>query len=241
MFAVARRAWHRVRKLFAADPSKRLHARLAREFLAGRGLEIGALHNPLPVPRGAVVRYVDRMSKPDLLRHYPGLDDQLVDVDVIDDGETLRTVADASQDFLIANHFLEHTEDPLGTLGRFFAVLRPGGVLYLTLPDKRFTFDKPRPVTTLQHLRDDHEHGPQRSRRQHFEEYSAAVHGLTDPADIARYADHYLASNYSIHYHVWDQPAMVEFLSAVRPEFGFDIARTHPNGHEVIFVLRKDG
>lgn len=240
MFAVARRVWHRVKKPFKGEPSKRLHARIAREFLCGAGLEVGALHNPLPVPRAAAVRYVDRMSKPDLSRQYPdlaGLD--LVDVDIIDNGETLGTVAEASQDFLIANHFLEHTQDPIGTLGRFFAVLKPGGVLYMALPDKRFTFDAPRPVTPLQHLWDDHTHGPEHSRRQHFEEFVAAVHSLTDPAEIARHADHYLATDYSIHFHVWDQPAMMELLLAVRPRFHFDFQLMRANHHEVIFVLKK--
>ena len=242
MIAVARRAWHRVRKPFAGDPSKRLHARIAREFLAGSGLEVGALHNPLPVPRAAAVKYVDRMSKPDLLKQYPDLGDKnLVDVDVIDDGETLRTVADASQDFLIANHFLEHTQDPIGTLGRFFAVLKPGGVLYMALPDKRFTFDAPRAVTPLQHLWDDHTHGPERSHRRHFEEFVTAVHHLTDPAEIAKHADHYQTADYSIHFHVWDQPAMLELLLAVRPRDRFDIPLMRANAHEVIFVLKKEG
>jgi SAM-dependent methyltransferase len=240
MIAVARRAWHRVRKPFAGDPAARLHARIAREFLRGSGLEIGALHNPLPVSAAATVTYVDRMSKSDLLQHYPDLGDKnLVDVAVIDDGETLRTVADASQDFLIANHFLEHTQDPIGTLGRFFAVLKPGGLLYMALPDKRFTFDAPRPVTPLQHLWDDHAHGPERSRRQHFEEFAAAVHHLTDPAAIAAHADHYMKADYSIHFHVWDQPAMLELLLAVRPTLRFDMPLMRANAHEVIFVLKK--
>lgn len=242
MLAVARRAWHRVKKPFVGDPSKLLHARIAREFLRGSGLEIGALHNPLTVPSVATVTYVDRMSTPDLLKEYPDLaGTPLVTVGVVDDGETLATVADASQDFLIANHFLEHTQDPIGTLGRFFAVLKPGGTLYLTLPDKRFTFDAPRPVTPLQHLRDDHARGPERSRRQHFEEYAAAVHHLTDPAAIAEHADYYERIGYSIHFHVWDQPAMMEFLLAMRTELGFDIPLMRANAHEVIFVLRKAG
>ncbi len=34
---------------------------LARKFLSGSGIEIGALQRPLPVPRGCQVRYVDRI------------------------------------------------------------------------------------------------------------------------------------------------------------------------------------
>ena len=122
---------------------------LANRYLEGRGLEIGALHHPLPVPRSVQVRYVDRLSVADLRSHYPELASlPLVPLDLIDDGETLTMVPDGSQDFVIANHFLEHCEDPIKTLGTFFRVLRPGGILYLAVPEKHHTFDRDRPVTT---------------------------------------------------------------------------------------------
>jgi predicted SAM-dependent methyltransferase len=56
-------------------------------------------------------------------------------VDVVDDDERVSTIGDATQDLVIANHFLEHYEDPLGALGIMIRVLRPGGVLYLAVPD----------------------------------------------------------------------------------------------------------
>jgi len=229
-----------VRRALAGDPVWRVRARIARDFLRGRGIEVGALHNPLPVPRRAAVAYVDRMSKPDLLRHYPDLDAaRLVNVDIIDDGEILGTMPEGSQDFVIANHFLEHAQDPIGTLGQFFRVLRAGGVLYLALPDKRFTFDAPRAVTPLAHLWDDHRHGPAGSRRGHYEDFVAAVHGLSDPGEVHGMAEHYMATDYSIHFHVWTQAEMIELLMAVRGRFGFDFELVRAHAHEVIFVLRK--
>src|SRR3977135_908065 len=99
--------------------------RLARRHLSGSGLEIGALHCPLRVPPGVTVRYVDRLDRDALRRQYPELTTQeLVEVDVVDDGERLGSQADASADFIIANHFIEHTEDPLGTLASHLRVLR---------------------------------------------------------------------------------------------------------------------
>jgi hypothetical protein len=63
------------------------------------------------------VRYVDRKDVGELRREYPELaDEELVDVDVVDDGETLGTVADSSQDFVVASHVLEHAQDARGTL-----------------------------------------------------------------------------------------------------------------------------
>ena len=39
-----------------------------------------------------------------------------------------------AEDFIIANHFLEHAQDPIRTIKRHLEVLKPGGVLFLYLP-----------------------------------------------------------------------------------------------------------
>ena len=74
--------------------------RFIREYIKGNGIEIGALHNPIIVPEGATVRYVDRLNVEDLRNQYPELEKKnLVNVDIIDDGEQLDLVDDGSQDF----------------------------------------------------------------------------------------------------------------------------------------------
>ena len=153
---------------------------LARRFLAGEGLEIGALNLPLTLPRGARVRYVDRMSVADLRREYPEWATwDLIEPDIVDDGETLATVPDASVDFVVANHFIEHTEDPLGTLANHLRVLRPGGVLFMAVPDMRHTPDATRAPTTVEHVDRDHREGPAGSRARHF--VDARARGLETP------------------------------------------------------------
>src|SRR5262245_50309382 len=88
---------------------------IANLYLSGEGIEIGALHNPLPLPPSARVRYVDRMDLAELRKQYPELGSKkLVPVDIVDEGERLGRVPDASQQFVIANHFLEHCQDPIG-------------------------------------------------------------------------------------------------------------------------------
>lgn len=115
---------------------------LARELLRGSGLEIGARHLALAVPPEARVRYVDRMTVDDLRAHYPELAGRpLAPVDVVDDGERLSAIAAESVDFIVANHFLEHCEDPIQTIETHLGKLRPGGILFYAVPDKRYTFD----------------------------------------------------------------------------------------------------
>ena len=139
---------------------------VAAHYLKGTGLEIGALHNPLKVPSAARVRYVDRMPVAELRRQYPELASyNLVEADVIDNGEKLSTVGECTQDFVIANHFIEHCENPIDTLMNLVRVLKKDGILFMCVPDKRYTFDGERPVTPFEHLVRDFKrgrHGPVR-------------------------------------------------------------------------------
>ena len=217
--------------------------RLARRYLRGEGLEVGALHRPLAVRHGARVRYVDRHSVDQLRAHYPELrEHELVPVDVIDDGETLATVPDASVDFVVANHFLEHTQDPIGTLGHHLRVLRRGGILFLAVPDKRRTFDADRPVTPLEHLVRDHAEGPAWSRRAHFEEWAALVERVA-PAAVAERARELESYDYSIHFHVWTPTAFTALLAhaAAGEQLPLAVEALQSVREEFVAVLRKDG
>ncbi len=189
----------------AVVPRNRLtREALARMYISGQGIEIGALHTPLPVPPGVTVRFVDRLSREDLYAHYPEIQGQnIVDVDVVDEGETLGSFPDASQDFVIANHFLEHCQDPLGTLANLVRVLRPQGVVFLTLPDHRISFDKDRPITSIEHIARDHREGPEWSCRDHYREWVKFV-GLFPEDKIEAHAQELMAGKQSIHFHCWE-------------------------------------
>ena len=137
--------------------------KLAAAYLQGNGLEIGALDQPLPLPRRASAVYVDRMTVPELRQQYPELRSlALTPVNIVDDGEALASFLSHSQDFVIANHFIEHCANPIAAIENHFRVLKTGGCLFLAVPDKRFTFDKCREVTPLSHLWHDYEGRPRR-------------------------------------------------------------------------------
>jgi SAM-dependent methyltransferase len=215
-----------------------------QKYLKGTGIEIGALHNPMPVNHDrATVRYVDRMSLEEQRRHYPELAGyELVRPDIIAEADALDMVADKSQDFIIANHLLEHLPDPIGALKEWHRVLRTGGILFLAVPDKRLTFDKDRPRTTLAHLIADHADRGAASRVGHCEEYSRLVHKKSGD-ELARDVAELLARNYSIHFHVWIQEDIAELLNYVQDAMGIrwnilesvDSTRTD----EFIFILQK--
>jgi len=220
----------------------RNRALVARLFLRGDGIEIGALHNPMPVPPPARVKYVDRMSAEGLRLQYPELKDlPLVDADIIDDGETLSTVPTESQDFIIASHFFEHCQNPVAALQSFVRVLRPDGILFLVIPDKLYTFDKERPSTSIQHIVRDFEEGPAWSKEQHYREYARLVdHAATGEAEELR-AQYLIGLDYSIHFHVWNKPEVLELLASVNQKYrmGYEIRLFLDNGQEGIYVLQK--
>lgn len=225
------------------QPFLRRRAAIARRYLAGSGIEIGGLNAPLAVPRSAEVRYVDRAPVSKLREHYPELaGEPIVEPDILDDGERLATIGDGTQDFVIANHFLEHCQDPIGALENMFRVLAPSAVVYLAVPDKRYTFDRERPVTTLHHLLEHSENGREVDRRAHFEEWVRLVEGVTDEPALAKRVQALMEQDYSIHYHVWTQAEILELLQLLRERGSeFDVELALRNEHENIFVLRKRG
>jgi len=217
-------------------------ARIARRYLSGRGIEIGALHNPLEVPPGAQVQYVDRIPLAELRRQYPDFKKRaLVDVDILDDGETLATFPDATQNFVIANHFLEHCQNPIGALKNMLRVLRPNGVLFLSVPDMRHSFDKDRPATELAHVERDYREGPEWSRWPAVEEFVRLVNKIDDPEAARRQVDAYLRTGYAIHYHAWTEWEIMEILLYLRRQLQLPLRVEMINhyGPEFVFILRK--
>jgi SAM-dependent methyltransferase len=214
-------------------------AGLANKFLSGKGIEIGALQRKLPVPPGCSVQYVDRMNLSDLRKHYPELNGvPLTEPDVIDDGERLTRFADDSLDFLIANHFLEHCKNPIGTLRNLLRVLRPAGILYMAVPDKRFTFDFARPCTEWEILKTTFGSG-KRADKDHlyleWAEYVMKSAGEEAEQTAKRLAD----EDYSIHFNVWDLQALLEFLWGARAEcrLPFTVCAVVSSENENILVL----
>jgi hypothetical protein len=201
----------------------------------------------MAMPDGVSVRYVDRMEVPDLRAHYPELEAfPLAPVDIIDDGEVLGTVPPESVDFIIANHFLEHCEDPIGTIGTHLGKLRSGGVLFYAVPDKRYTFDFRRPRTPLAHLVADHAAGPKRSRHEHYLEWVRLVDSSEGPpgndAAAEERARRLEGEGYSIHFHVWTSADLLGLMLHCWEHYGsFEIEAVRRHSLENIVVLRKHG
>ena len=145
--------------------TENLITELRREFLLKtvnvaelKGLEIGPLNEPLvtkdDMQSVGEIFYLDHLPTDELQAKYE--DDVSVDVNkivpvdfVCRDGDLVKATAGNKFDYVIASHVIEHAPNLLQFLQDIEKIIKPGGRLILIIPDKRFTFDLNRPITTF--------------------------------------------------------------------------------------------
>lgn len=220
---------------------------LSRNYIYGSGIEIGAMDYPLKVKKGTVVQYLDRIPREKQIQIFKDLNkEKLVKVDIVGNGETLDSVEDNSQNFIIANHFIEHCQNPILTIKNFIRVLKNDGVIFMAIPDKRYTFDNPRKITTLDHFANDYIDGAAKTEYEHYFDFvKHTSHGKNkSDNDIPDVIKSLKERNFSIHFHVWDHQSMIEFFCMLKNRFNFKFeilvtVAAQKYSNESIFILKK--
>ncbi|MBD3886956.1 methyltransferase domain-containing protein [Phormidium tenue FACHB-886] len=128
------------------------------------------------------VRYVDHATTEALRAKYktdPNINvDNIVEVDYVWGAQSLPELVkdEAPFDYAIASHVIEHVPDLVGWLKEIHAILKPGGILSLAIPDKRFCFDYYRSLTRPADILDAYLRGARKpSPRQIFDFFSSVV------------------------------------------------------------------
>jgi SAM-dependent methyltransferase len=126
---------------------------LAHRWCQGEGIEIGAAaHNPF----GLRARNV-ALREPLYEQHQHDMCGEVAPIDIEASAESIP-LPDASQDFVISSHLLEHLPDPIRALIEWDRLLRPGGICYIIHPLRiALPGDRSRPVTTTAHYLEDFE------------------------------------------------------------------------------------
>jgi len=135
-------------------------------------------------------------------------------------------IPDGAYGVVLSSHVLEHTANPLRAIKEWRRVLAPGGLLLLVVPDKTRSFDHARPVTTLEHLREDEKAGRGEDDLTHLDEV-LRLHDLRrdpdagTPEEFAERGRRNQALR-ALHHHVFD----LRSVSAVVRSAGFELLKS---------------
>jgi SAM-dependent methyltransferase len=126
----------------------------------------------------------------------------------------LEGVSDGVYDAVLASHVLEHVANPLGALAEWRRVVRPGGHVLLVMPHRDGTFDHRRPLTTVEHMREDAARETAEDDVTHLEEI-LALHDLErDPGapnrEVFERRCRKNVSSRAMHHHVFVARTVVE-------------------------------
>jgi len=223
-----------------------------RPLFVGDGLDLGPWHMPFETPNGRAI-LVDRYSVQEMRKVFSEFSIEtaveLPNSDVVAnfDLDGLKEFDSDSQDFVIASHLLEHLFQPFLFLAEIHRILKPNGLVFIALPDKRFTFDHCRFSHTFNHYLQEMQKGWIPPDADHIDDYISEVVGKSKD-EISEY-DRSVELARSFHVHVFSDSEFMRILrkmiSKLNLSFEFiDGARSDSNSgnyEEFVLILRKMG
>lgn len=210
------------------------HREFGYRLLDGSGLEIGAFHQPALLPQRCVVSYCDAVTREEAVKFFPELKlDDLVPVQhIVDlDKDGLSAFTDGSYDFIVINHVIEHVANPIKVVAELFRVVKPQGVVVISAPDKNFTFDKTRDLTSFGHLLEEYRQGISQVTDEHYLDFLRGVH-----PELVQQGEERLRQavesvrNRREHAHVWDSATFEAFLHSSFDVLGIQAVKRFESG-----------
>ena len=195
-------------------------ARVPRWIGKGKiGVEIGALTNPVP-GLSPPPFYVDRFAE---------FSTEKVHAQYYGDACSLP-FRDNSLDYVVCSNVLEHVANPVAALAEWQRVLRPWGIIYLVVPDRRYTWDHPRCPTPIEHFLEDYERGTTDCDPTHIDDFIDGIdwsmsHGQLSPAELTTKKEEVRASlraavaaglEINLHFHVFEPQVILGLLEKLR-------------------------
>jgi len=137
-----------------------MRSKARRRFLAANlrepvrtSLEIGALNVPTLAPGECDSRFLDWFSTDDLRSRHMNNPvvppDSIAPIDYVIGDRNFSEHVDNTFDLVIANHVIEHIPDLVHWFDQVAQIAEPKGRLFLSVPDRRYTFDFFRPETDV--------------------------------------------------------------------------------------------
>ncbi len=193
-----------------------VHRQSGYNLLTGHGLEIGAFHQPAIIPAHCTIEYCDAQSKEDIIQYFPEINiNELVEVNhVCDlDQEGLSLFEAEHFDFVILNHVIEHVANPINVVKELFRVIKHDGYVVISAPDKNFTFDRHRALTSFAHLQEEYENNVTVVTDAHYIDFLQGVHpeiNLINQEELKLHINN--VRKRREHAHVWDSLTFSDFM-----------------------------
>lgn len=235
---------------------------MSQRYIKGHGIEIGAFHSPFPVHfNKCTMDYVDTKTKAELKEIFPEINQEVqnvIDANIIDDGELLGKVEDQKYDFLISSHQLEHCISPLTALQNQLRVVKPGGYLFYAIPNMYKTFDKERPITSWRTFFEYYNFdfrgkfsnpvAPQWEKKWEdmvlslYNSYFTYVDKIQDLEERIKIGRMRMEKKLDIHFHTFTPTTTYEFFYKTIHElkFPFHMELFLNSGHEIFILIQKD-
>ena len=177
-------------------------------------LEIGAFTAPTVDATEANVKFLDFFTTDELIEKVQksgGDPSQVVDVHYVCRDDNYVEVVKDTFDLVVANHVFEHIDHSIRWLQMIRTMLRDDGLLFLVLPDKKYSFDKFRPDTPVSHILFEYLAPDQDASTIHnFEtalyydlEYIGKINDPREKLNIARLKQAISESHPGVHRHVF--------------------------------------
>lgn len=117
-------------------------------------LEIGALNYPTFFKEDYDVYYLDWFSNEELEEKYPHRRKGSVKIDYVIKSTDYAGTIKEKFDLIIANHVIEHIPNPIQWFKQIERLMNDDGFIFLSVPDRRCTFDYLRAETQIKDLID---------------------------------------------------------------------------------------
>lgn len=207
-----------------------------KEHMRGKGLEIGPLDRPQEKDESTLISYADRRSTEELkslFKHDPNVDvNKIVNIEHVCDAQDLSSINDETYDFVVASHLLEHVANPIQAIKEWLRVVKPGGYVYMIVPDKRFTFDKTRELTPLIHFMRDYENKVTVIDREHYQDFWYNVDRKSNVEEAFK-------TQHPTHAHTFIESSLHEMLTYMQMFMNFSVVDFKRDGMHIAALLQK--
>lgn len=208
---------------------KKYNSDLAYFLCEGNGLEVGALSAPYKFSNKCKLKYADIFEKKKLetvISNIPidGLyTGNYVDIDYLlsPPKYLFENILNNTFDFVYSSHCLEHTPNPVSSLIDQIRITKPRGIVYVVLPNKNYTYDKKRKLTSSEFLIKKYEN---QNYTHSLEEALDVVKNTLDhplynknKSQAEKYANEMISNNEGIHhYYTFDDLNVTEIITFLK-------------------------